>query len=167
MGALAFSFKDHFDILLLSDYMEAAVGITLIIIGCMGLRKAKLWRKELQKTDDPDLLEKGHSPPVTSLYKDHDDESSKYRNDSPHHLTMTSAWGILSTGIFHGFSGSGHFLGVMPALLLPRYATHNSLALFARAIHLRHYLTSVCVTCAVGAVLLPTSWHFASGRWWP
>jgi hypothetical protein len=151
MGALAFSVKGSFDILALSDYMEAAVGVTLIIIGCMGLRKAKLWRLELKKADDEsfDALESGQLP-VANARKE--EGEAKYHHHSPHHLTMTGAWGILSTGIFHGFSGSGHFLGVMPALLLPRY--------FPRA--LAHFLYTHCYPRKIHTFIVFTcSWRGA------
>lgn len=128
MGALAFSVKQQLHILLLADYMEYAVGGTLIVIGLVGIRKASLWEKKGDAIR-PDVEE---------------------GVDSPQQLPTEDfkRFAILSTGVFHGLSGSGHVLGVLPALTMPSWS--SALA----------YLASFCV----GTMLAMSAFTSAVGE---
>eukprot|EP00469_Lotharella_globosa_P009342 CAMPEP_0167786954 /NCGR_PEP_ID=MMETSP0111_2-20121227/9119_1 /TAXON_ID=91324 /ORGANISM="Lotharella globosa, Strain CCCM811" /LENGTH=264 /DNA_ID=CAMNT_0007678473 /DNA_START=30 /DNA_END=824 /DNA_ORIENTATION=- len=128
MGAVAFTVKDSFDVMMLSDYLEAAVGVTLICIGAYGLKESRDWyRYRNKKLDD---IEK-----VTTIEEAH-------RHDHDHvHTWDLGPYAMVTTGIFHGFSGTGHLLGVIPALLLPSW---NSAAL---------YLVSFCLGTTIAMSL--------------
>jgi len=97
VGALAFAVRGALNLDLFSSYMEAAVGLSIMIIGANGVREAREW----------DTDEEGAA------------ELTKALNDPP-----TQSAGLLATlgtGILHGCSGSGHLLGVMPALAMPSW----------------------------------------------
>jgi len=83
-----------------SSYMEAAVGISIMIIGANGIRESREWATE-HVADEV--------------------ENAKRRAGE---ASLSASWGAqsvlstLGTGILHGCSGSGHLLGVMPALTM-------------------------------------------------
>ena len=143
-----------------SEWMELAVGVTLVIIGVMGLRKsgsggglpASLRAKKdrdldlegggsssswprtgsnssSSSTPDPFDAERHFSPHKSWHHpgiSDHDDAHPHHDHNHNHghgsgHSHDYSTMGpraMLLTGIVHGFSGTGHLLGVIPALLL-------------------------------------------------
>ena len=102
VGALAFAVRGALNLDALSAYMEAAVGISIIIIGANGMREAREWGIE-------------HEGP-TEVAKQHSLEAAL--NQQPQTVGVVST---LGTGILHGCSGSGHLLGVMPALAMPSW----------------------------------------------
>jgi len=216
MGFIAFTVKGRINIEALSNWMEAIVGITLIVIGLMGLSKARKWShnddsiqenfnphldKQLEPADiDLEALEQmplegsfeqqeqhelsnlnnnddnsnnaSTSPPSSPLpspssssshfkmksrllnnntINNNIDYESKrikgnnnlgmnkilkffnFLNSNSNHKHSHGTLGhsvtgstILLTGIFHGFSGTGHLLGVMPALTLSSYWAASS-----------------------------------------
>ena len=116
-----------------SDWMEVAVGVTLVIIGIMGLRSASVpasfpWQTRQNST--PQSIEDSDLEGGCSGSHDLPDA-----HGHSHAYSRMGPRAMLFTGIVHGFSGSGHLLGVIPALLLSR-----SMAMV--------YLTAFCAgTC--------------------
>lgn len=102
VGALAFALRGALNLDVLSSYMEAAVGISIMIIGLNGIRESREWATE---HDAPTEVAKQHSLEVAM---------SQPRKE-------VSIASTLGTGILHGCSGSGHLLGVMPALAMPSW----------------------------------------------
>ena len=103
VGALAFAVRGALNLDALSAYMEAAVGISIMIIGVNGIRESREWATE---HEGPTEVAKQHSLEVAI-------------NQPPKALSVTAT---LGTGILHGCSGSGHLLGVMPALAMPSWS---------------------------------------------
>jgi len=103
VGALAFAVRGALNLDVLSAYMELAVGISIIIIGANGVREAREWGEE---HEGPTEVAKQHSLEVAL-------------NQQPQSVGLAST---LGTGILHGCSGSGHLLGVMPALAMPSWS---------------------------------------------
>jgi len=102
VGMLAWAVRGALNLELFSSYMEAAVGISMII-GANGIRESQEWATE-HVTDELELAKRRTRDAALSA--------------SP------SAQGVVSTlatGILHGCSGSGHLLGVMPALTMPSW----------------------------------------------
>ena len=82
----------------LTTYMEAAVGISIMIIGVNGIAEAREWREDHEES----AVDGGASLSDVAV-------------DAPGIMST------LGTGILHGCSGSGHLLGVMPALAMPTW----------------------------------------------
>eukprot|EP00658_Telonema_sp_P-2_P048341 TRINITY_DN3677_c0_g1_i2.p1 TRINITY_DN3677_c0_g1~~TRINITY_DN3677_c0_g1_i2.p1 ORF type:complete len:298 (-),score=63.27 TRINITY_DN3677_c0_g1_i2:560-1366(-) len=77
---------------------DAVVGLTLVLIGLNGVRKAKWWHRSSsnqQEVVDPEAIT------VHPRVEHHENGAT------------------VSMGIVHGFTGTGHLLGVFPALTLP------------------------------------------------
>jgi len=106
VGALAFSIRGALNINLFSTYMEALVGLSIIIIGLNGIQEAREW----DTTQQGQAGEAMGAPRVDSPNMIHAHEDAK------------SVASTLATGVLHGCSGSGHLLGVMPALAMPSWA---------------------------------------------
>eukprot|EP01127_Copromyxa_protea_P018737 TRINITY_DN5969_c0_g1_i1.p1 TRINITY_DN5969_c0_g1~~TRINITY_DN5969_c0_g1_i1.p1 ORF type:complete len:222 (+),score=20.37 TRINITY_DN5969_c0_g1_i1:49-714(+) len=95
-GFLVYLFKSlvPFNVEALAKWLDLAVGVSLILVGGMGLREVNYEKRKKQS-----MLPLHFNRGVT----DHKPKESV----------------SLMTGIWQGFTGSGHFVGVMPALTLP------------------------------------------------
>lgn len=98
VGALAFCLRSALNLDALTTYMEAAVGISIMIIGVNGIAEAREWREDHEES----AVDGGASLSDVAV-------------DAPGIMST------LGTGILHGCSGSGHLLGVMPALAMPTW----------------------------------------------
>mmetsp|Transcript_20606 Transcript_20606/g.29822 ORF Transcript_20606/g.29822 Transcript_20606/m.29822 type:complete len:245 (-) Transcript_20606:111-845(-) len=117
-GFLALMVKEYWDISGFSDFMEACVGVTLVVIGMNGLRTSASFAN-------------GHTNVLHYLAKDKKEDfdverppkSNPHKSASHHHHTHNdihiSSTATIMTGIIHGFTGTGHLVGVMPALTMP------------------------------------------------
>jgi len=107
VGALAFAVRGALNLDVLSSYMEAAVGASIVIIGVNGIRESQEWETEATHSmaEGPTEKAKQHSLAVAL-------------SQPPKAQSIVST---LLTGILHGCSGSGHLLGVMPALTMPTW----------------------------------------------
>lgn len=103
VGALAFAVRGALNLDVLSTYMEAAVGVSIMIIGINGISEAQEWAVD---HEGPTEVAKAHSLEVAL-------------SQPPRAVSIAST---LGTGILHGCSGSGHLLGVMPALAMPSWS---------------------------------------------
>lgn len=108
VGALAFSIRGALNINLFSTYMEALVGLSIIIIGVNGVQEAREW--DTEPSGDTSAESGGARADALSMAQPQQEEDAK------------SVASTLATGILHGCSGSGHLLGVMPALAMPSWA---------------------------------------------
>jgi len=143
MGAIAFAVKGSFNVLALSDFLEAGVGVTLILIGLYGLKETHSYYHTRAKKDDD--IEMSH----TNCSHSHSHASPGHGHSHEKHLQHTYSVGpvaVVATGIFHGFSGTGHLLGVIPALTLPSWQSAGSyLSMFCIG-------TTVAMSCFTGTV---------------
>ena len=108
VGALAFAVRGALNINALSGYMEAVVGLSVMIIGANGVREAREWWSSDGGVEGEELH--ANSTRTSGL------------PDSPSQLAEARWAGRLSTlftGILHGMTGSGNLLGVLPALTMP------------------------------------------------
>jgi sulfite exporter TauE/SafE len=80
------------------------VGVSIMIIGLNGIQEAKEWSVE---HEGPTEVAKQHSVEVALAQP----------------ARAPSVLSTLLTGILHGCSGSGHLLGVLPALTMPSWRT--------------------------------------------
>lgn len=134
MGFFGVIFKRFINIHVVSEYMEFVVGFTLIVLGFLGIRRSQKWKEH----DHEHSHEHHHS--LLKKYKQNKNESMMTGDiennlNSANDIIMTDDNGpksimnkfadclessplitILITGIIHGFSGTGHILGVIPAL---------------------------------------------------
>lgn len=125
MGALAFTLRGSFNVLALSDYLEIAVGMTLLVIGLVGLKSTRDWYLgQAKKHEGGGCSHDGHSHHGLS-HEGFDIETPALSEHSSHRhsgeLYRLRGSTVVLTGIFHGFSGTGHLLGVIPALMMPTW----------------------------------------------
>lgn len=90
----------------LSRYMEVAVGASIVVIGATGLQEAREWRGALEEcpvepTETITMSEAG---------------VGACGEPTPQGVTRT-----LLNGVLNGVSGTGHVLGVLPALAMPTW----------------------------------------------
>jgi hypothetical protein len=106
LAILALMFREALPINLLSSWGERLVGFVLIGIGLIGLRRVFGTR-------------------VHSHVHDHDGQRHAHvhahdQKPAGNHPTKHShSHGALGIGTLHGLAGTSHFLGVLPALLMP------------------------------------------------
>jgi len=129
MGFIAVFFKSYFDITAWANLMELCVGLTLCIIGAMGISKWKHHKSSQSKVNDWSSI------------------------DIESRIPSSSGFGgprlVLWTGIFHGFSGTGHLVGVLPSLT---FDTMLGSALYLLTFCLGTMLTMGAFTAFVGEI---------------
>lgn len=134
VGLLAFLVRGALHLETLCTYMEALVGLSILIIGVNGVVEAREWQREADAAaslvhaeaamvDGTGVAIDGSAAvPRTPI-----DEDPKFQTVPAYGLVSAlsqapkrqSVASTLLTGILHGCSGSGHLLGVMPALAMP------------------------------------------------
>lgn len=105
VGLLAVLGRELIPIELISSYSERLVGLVLIAIGIWGIHKA------LSKK----IHTHHHMHDGTEHIHVHTHMASDHNSEKAHRHTHAA----LAVGIIHGFAGSSHFLGILPALALP------------------------------------------------
>jgi len=110
IGMLAFLFREILPIDLISTYSERMVGLVLIFIGIWGMRKALKTRVHYHEHQHAGI-EHAHFH-VHEKIENHEHLQIHRHSHAP-----------LTIGILHGLAGSSHFLGVLPALMLPTTAS--------------------------------------------
>ena len=104
VGWLAYCIRGALNLNLLCTYMEAVVGLSIMVIGINGISEAREWRTECEMpSEGPTQAASRRSMEIARRRAEEDPSVSR----------------TLLTGILHGVSGSGHLLGVMPALAMP------------------------------------------------
>ena len=109
VGLLSLWLRDLLPVDLLSNWGERLVGVMLFGIGLWGLRKA--FGKSVHAHEHEHDGERHVHVHVHTHAAAHDGKAA--------HEHGHAAFGI---GILHGLAGSSHFLGVLPALVLPTTA---------------------------------------------
>lgn len=113
LAALALIFRESLPIDVISSWSERIVGVVLVFIGLWGLRQALRLHihSHEHKHADGKIHEHVHAHPIPV-----GKENAPHEHHSNHHNHSHSLLGI---GALHGFAGTSHFLGVLPALALP------------------------------------------------
>ena len=108
VGLVLLLSKERLHIESFSVWAEILVGFTLCAIGIWGLRHALSGQLHLHSHT--------HGDHEHIHFHSHKPETQHRLNDAtPHHHRHTA----LAVGTLHGFAGSSHFFGVLPALALP------------------------------------------------
>jgi hypothetical protein len=138
VGLLALWLRGWLPVDALSSWSERAVGVVLIGIGLWGLHRA--------------LRQRLHSHPHAHGPLRHDHahlHATPLVADAGHRVARhTHTHAAFLVGVLHGFAGSSHLIGVLPALALPGVA--------ASVAYLGGYATGTVVAMTV----------FASGIGW-
>ena len=103
IGGLFLLFREILPLDFISGWSEKLIGIMLIVIGIWGFRKVFQTRIHTH-THNHDGVDHTHYH-LHSNTKEHEKPSE--------HIHFHAALGI---GILHGFAGSSHFIGILPAL---------------------------------------------------
>ena len=122
VGALGVFGRSFVDVQALSSHAELAVGFILAGIGAWALlqsRKVVLHRHEHDHPDEGASSLASHGHPHEHLHL-HEVQAPHTQAAHQHH-GGGSAFGV---GLVHGAAGTGHLLGVLPALALP---THSAI----------------------------------------
>ena len=106
VGVLALLFRELIPIDLISSYSERFVGVILIGIGLWGIKKVFFKNVHVHE----------HKHDGERHVHIHTHNSLERHDKAEAHNHSHAALGV---GIIHGFAGSSHFLGVLPALALP------------------------------------------------
>ncbi|EOD32487.1 hypothetical protein EMIHUDRAFT_230829 [Emiliania huxleyi CCMP1516] len=129
VGLLAFLVRGALNLDAICVYMEAAVGISILIIGVNGARE---WSSDVQAARALAEDERAAGDAAGSAIDGsvaaavaplgapgEDDPAAALLPSGGGPSERQSVASTLLTGILHGCSGSGHLLGVMPALAMP------------------------------------------------
>lgn len=107
VGILAFLLREILPIDLISSWSERLVGVVLIIIGLWGIRSALKIKIHYHEHEHGEKEKHGH------FHFHHIDDKHEHPKSHQH------SHAPLGIGVLHGLAGSSHFLGVLPALMLP------------------------------------------------
>jgi len=111
IGALAVAFKARFDLGLVEAWGERLVGVLLIAIGLLGLRRALRLTLHAHPHDH-DGEAHAHLHLHTAAEQGHGAGSHPGKVSRHGHTAFFA-------GTLHGVAGTAHLLGVLPALALP------------------------------------------------
>ncbi len=106
VGFLAIMFRGMLPIEAISSFSDRAIGVVLIIIGFWGFKKVF--------SNTIHSHEHSHDGQTHEHHHLHADPSTNAPLKNHSHLHTA-----FSVGTLHGFAGSSHFLGILPALALP------------------------------------------------
>jgi hypothetical protein len=112
VGAALILLRGALDLHALAIWAEKPVGLALILVGLWGLHRARSrWVHVHAHAHAPG------GPPHIHIHAHRRGTDSDHER-TPHHHEHTAFW----FGTLHGFAGSAHLLGVLPALALPSRA---------------------------------------------
>jgi ABC-type nickel/cobalt efflux system permease component RcnA len=107
VGILALLLREILPLELISSWSERLVGVVLIGIGLWGIRRALKTKIHYHEHEHDESGKHGHFH-FHYVGEDHHQTKSHEHTHAP-----------LGVGILHGLAGSSHFLGILPALMLP------------------------------------------------
>ena len=93
--------------------MEVAVGVSIMVIGATGRREAREWREGVESCTLDEIEEDARAPELVMAERQ---ERCIGDSSPPQDVTQT-----LLNGILNGICGTGHVLGVLPALAMPSW----------------------------------------------
>ncbi len=109
VGAAALAARGAFDVRALAGWGEKPVGIALVLVGLWGLRRARSrWLHAHAHAHEP-------GGPVHVHIHAHRAGAVREHAAADHRHGHAALW----IGALHGFAGSAHLLGVLPAIALP------------------------------------------------
>ena len=111
VGAVGFALRGALNIEAVSSYMEIAVGVSIMVIGVTGFREAREWARSANECPVDFAVPAVAASGATGAC----DEAPKQD------VSRT-----LINGVINGVSGTGHVLGVMPALAMPNWVIAGS-----------------------------------------
>jgi len=113
VGVLGFALRGVLNLQAISPYMDAAVGTSIMVIGFTGFREAREWAENAEESCSPpqDVQQKADGRSADLVTSNACDEPP------PQGVART-----LLNGVLNGVSGTGHILGVLPALAMPNWA---------------------------------------------
>jgi len=110
VGALGFALRGALNMDAVSKYMEVAVGVSIAIIGATGFQEAREWAHNANNCE-LDEVDTSADPRAAA-----DVVMSQCDEPPPQDVART-----LSNGVLNGICGTGHVLGVLPALAMPSW----------------------------------------------
>lgn len=131
-----------------SAYMEVAVGISIMVIGASGIRESRDWARDVDACviDDSGEMTGEYigraGAPDMFVTEPEVDEMSCGERPPVQDLSRT-----LLNGVLNGVSGTGHMLGVMPALLMTDWSVASA---YLSCFGLGTFLTMAVFTGVVG-----------------
>lgn len=134
VGMIAFALRGALNLHALAPYMEAAVGVSIVVIGITGYREARAWAASAKQsaatpgasTDEArsSTDEVCYAPSPGVLWAPASCSAAgvvmTHACDEP--TPQAGVGRTLLNGVLNGVSGTGHILGVLPALAMPSWA---------------------------------------------
>jgi len=161
VGALAFALRGALNLNVVSAYMEVAVGVSISIIGMTGFCESREWAINAQTCPvADDAGEEGVDGGGASdgqirasrgvvMYDGYTD-APPYVDappcDAPPQQDVART---LLNGVLNGVSGTGHMLGVLPALAMPNWAVAGA---YLGCFGLGTFVAMALFTGLIGAV---------------
>ncbi|KAB2878556.1 High-affinity nickel transporter [bacterium] len=142
VGLLAVLGRELIPIDLISSYSERLVGLVLITIGIWGIHKA------LSKT----IHTHHHAHDGAEHVHVHTHAISGHDSEKAHRHSHAA----FVVGIIHGFAGSSHFLGILPALALP---TRMDAAIYLAAFGAGTICAMMAFASAMGIIAVRLAQH--------
>jgi ABC-type nickel/cobalt efflux system permease component RcnA len=118
IGALAVALKERFDLGLVEAWGERLVGVLLIAIGLLGLRRALRLTLHAHPHDH-------HGEAHAHLHL-HTGTERAHGPDSHPAAAARHGHTAFFAGTLHGVAGTAHLLGVLPALALPGFVASGA-----------------------------------------
>lgn len=119
VGMIAFALRGALNLHALAPYMEAAVGASIVVIGVTGYRESREWADSAEQCE-LDLL--AATMPGASTEEAHSTAGVVMTHACDEPAPQADVGRTLLNGVLNGVSGTGHILGVLPALAMPSWA---------------------------------------------
>lgn len=172
VGIVGFALRDALNLHALTPYMEVAVGTSIIVIGATGFREAREWAGNAQQCPVP------LDEPARAAEAD-DARASDIVMSACDEPPAQDVARTLLNGVLNGVSGTGHILGVLPALAMPNWAvafvylgcfglgTLLAMALFTGVVgELSSQLSSLTPAAPASSAMAASLFALAMGSMW-
>jgi ABC-type nickel/cobalt efflux system permease component RcnA len=114
VGLLAVALKQHFDVHAAGVWGERLVGVVLIALGLLGVRRGLRLRVHAHAHEHAHEHDAPTAPEHEHLHAHFARDLSDHATGARHH-----GHAAFVAGTLHGVAGTAHLLGVLPALALP------------------------------------------------
>lgn len=124
VGAFAFALRGALQLDVVSAYMEVAVGLSIVIIGATGFREAREWAANSNACPvdmdggAADAARNEATSGTSGIIMLDGEGDGVEACDAPPEQDVVRT---LLNGVLNGVCGTGHILGVMPALAMPNW----------------------------------------------